>query len=190
MQDWDAVSIVVGDRIIRGQRPNKAGPEVERQLKALGVAKVHQRCVGEGREPLVSAFDWAAAMRPAVIVIAGGTGLNPGNVTPEISMEYIIQRLYGLEMQVLIQGLEHTEKAGLSRGVIGIARVGNEACLLINTPSSRGGVCDVFEVIAGVWDSIAEALDSHREADARSQAGHCCAGEPDKDESVAWGLQE
>lgn len=161
---WNAAVIVVSDRILAGQREDQVSPFVQAALRRWGAGTIEQCCIAEGEASLRSALERARDIVPRVVVIAGGTGLNPGNCTPEVTLEYVTQRLHGLEMQVLLRGLEHTPKAGLSRAVVGLGHLGGEPCLIVNTPSSLGGARDVLGVIETVWDSIEEALEAHARA--------------------------
>ncbi|AZA11224.1 molybdopterin-binding protein [Corynebacterium gerontici] len=161
MDAWSAAVIVVSDRILAAQREDRVSPVALDVLRRWGAADVQHCCVAEDEAALRAAIDRLYDSRLRVLVIAGGTGLNPGNCTPEVSLEYVRQRLFGLETQVLLQGLAHTQKAGLSRGVIGLGIVGGSPCLIVNTPSSPGGIKDVLGVIETVWGSIEEALEAH-----------------------------
>lgn len=61
--------------------------------------------------------------------------------------------------QVLLAGLANTEQAGLSRGIIGLTGRGPEDALIVNVPSSRGGVRDALGVVCPLLPNIFERLD-------------------------------
>ena len=83
----------------------------------------------------------------------GGTGNGATNLTPEVTERYIKARLYGLETQVLLRGLESSPKAGLSRGIIGMTEHGGGS-LIINCASSTGAVADALGIIAPLLDDV------------------------------------
>lgn len=85
-----------------------------------------------------------------------GTGLGPSNLTPEVSLERISTRLHGVETNILIEGLAHSERAGLCRGVVGLTSREPGGSLIVNAPSSRGGIRDTLTVILRLWPSLTE----------------------------------
>lgn len=151
-----AIVIVVSDRVVAGERPDGSSPAAVAMLRAHGVETVSVEHVPEGAEGVARKLDEAIAAGARVIVTAGGTGVGARNLTPEVTRERIECELTGLEQQVLIEGLKHSEKAGLSRGAIGLTSRGGQAALIINAPSSAGGVRDSLGVVLPLLDSIFE----------------------------------
>jgi len=114
--------------------------------------------IPEGFDTVSEAIRQALADGARVVLTAGGTGLKPRNRTPEAALEFIDTRLEGLERHILVQGLQSTNLAGLSRGYVGLTSRNADAALIINAPSSVGGITDVLDVICPLLDNVWESL--------------------------------
>ena len=82
-----------------------------------------------------------------MIITAGGTGVGPRNFTPEATKPLLELELPGVATQILLAGLAFTPQAGLSRGLVGLTGRGPDAAVILNAPSSRGGVQDAVGVL-------------------------------------------
>ena len=151
-----AAVIVVSDRIIAGERLDKASPLAVSLLETYGTEVISVARVPEGAEGVARKLDEALAQGVRVLVTIGGTGVGARNLTPEVTRERITCELTGVEQQVLIEGLRHSEKAGLSRGVIGLTSRDQDAALIINAPSSLGGVRDCLGVVLPLLEAVFE----------------------------------
>ncbi len=78
---------------------------------------------------------YADSLGVDVILTTGGTGLSPRDVTPEATAEVIERQVPGISEFIRIEGLQHTEKSMLSRGISGIRK----NSLIINLPGSPKG---------------------------------------------------
>lgn len=150
--------IVVSDRISGGEREDTATPAAREMLEDAGFRIDAARVIPEGSADIERALDEAIAAHVSLILTCGGTGIGPRNYTPEATESRICMRLHGIETQILIEGLKHSPRAGLCRGVIGLTSREPEASLIVNAPSSRGGVHDTLAVITQLWPSLAEWL--------------------------------
>lgn len=148
--------IVVSDRIVRGEREDCASPTALAMLEQAGFLIDETRVIPEGTDAVERALDEALAVQVPFILTCGGTGIGPKNYTPEATEARICMRLHGVETQVLIEGLKHSSRAGLCRGVIGLTSREPGASLIVNAPSSRGGVADTLSVVIQLWPSLAE----------------------------------
>lgn len=148
--------IVVSDRVYRGEKPDLATPLATQKLRAAGFHVGDSAVVPEGALAVGKELDDAIASGTALIVTCGGTGLGPNNLTPEETMARISTRLHGVEGTMLMHGLHHSPRAGLTRGVVGLTSREPGGCLIVNAPGSRGGVEDALEVVLELWPSIAE----------------------------------
>ena len=150
--------IVVSDRIKSGERTDKAGPVAVDLLQESGVEISTFTVVGEGFEPVHQELVTALARRDRVIITIGGTGVGPRNRTPEATEPHIDTLLPGLMTQILFSGLSNTAQAGLSRGLVGLSSRDATAALIVNAPSSSGGVRDALGVVCPLFGSIFERL--------------------------------
>ncbi len=78
-----------------------------------------------------------------VILTTGGTGLSPRDVTPEATAEVIDRQVPGISEFIRIEGLQHTEKSMLSRGISGIRK----NSLIINLPGSPKGARESLNTV-------------------------------------------
>lgn len=90
------------------------------------------------------------------LLTIGGTGLRPNSVTPEVSREFIRYELAAISTQILLTGLNSTDKAGLGRGIVGTTA---NRQLIVNAPGSSGGVKDTLQVVLPLLSSIFNQLD-------------------------------
>ncbi|HJD78639.1 molybdenum cofactor synthesis domain-containing protein [Corynebacterium pollutisoli] len=155
----NATVIVASDRVVSGERDNSAGELAATLLRDAGLDVADPRVLPEGRQAVSEALADARSAGHRVIVTVGGTGLGPRNLTPEATAPHIAVELTGLMTQVLLAGLANTEQAGLSRGIIGLTGRGSEDALIVNVPSSRGGVRDALGVVCPLLPNIFERLD-------------------------------
>lgn len=58
----------------------------------------------------------------------------------------------------MVRGSQNTPLAGLSRGLVGVTSRDEQAALIINAPSSQGGIKDTWSVIGPVIPNIFEGL--------------------------------
>ncbi|WP_296088232.1 molybdopterin-binding protein [uncultured Corynebacterium sp.] len=147
MSQRKAQIIVSSDRILAGEKPNRAGEKAAEILRTHDIDVAPPSIVPEGLKPVDDALRTAVDTGTDIVVVIGGTGIGATNLTPEVTERYIKARLYGLETQVLLRGLESSPKAGLSRGIIGMTDHGGGS-LIINCASSTGAVADALGVIA------------------------------------------
>lgn len=148
--------IVVSDRIHSGERKDSATPTARSLLIDAGFQVTSCVVVPEGEAAVAKALDEACATDTSLILTCGGTGLGPTNLTPEVSLTHISTRLHGVETNILIEGLQHSERAGLCRGVVGLTSREPGGSLIVNAPSSRGGIRDTLVVILRLWPSLTE----------------------------------
>lgn len=152
----NAVVLVISDRIHGGERRDVATPAAVSMLEEAGFEIAHTAVIPEGLEAVSRALDQAIAAGAAFVLTCGGTGLGPNNLTPEATEARITTRLTGVEGSILAEGLKHSARAGLSRGVVGLTSRQRGGTLIVNAPSSKGGVEDCLNVVLGLWPSIAE----------------------------------
>lgn len=148
--------VVVSDRVHSADKPDEATPLAVEKLREAGFIVTHTSVVPEGAAAVGRELDEAIASATSLILTCGGTGLGPRNLTPEETQSRIETRLHGVEGTILAQGLKHSPRAGLTRGVVGLTSREPGGCLIVNAPSSRGGVEDTLDVVLTLWPNIAE----------------------------------
>jgi molybdenum cofactor synthesis domain-containing protein len=110
-------------------------------------------------EPVEVALRDAVAAGYDVVVTTGGTGLTPGDRTPEMTRRVLDREIPGIAEAIRAAGVAAGVPAAmLSRGVAGLAG----GVLVVNLPGSSGGVRDGMAVLAPI---IGHAVDQARGGD-------------------------
>ncbi len=147
-----ALVVTVSNRASAGVYADTSGPVLADELRSAGCETDGPLVVPDGavveqalREAVAAGYD--------VIVTTGGTGLTPGDLTPEMTRLIIDREIPGIAEAIRAAGVaKGISSAMLSRGVAGM--VGNT--LIVNLPGSTGGVRDGMAVLGPV---IAHALE-------------------------------
>jgi molybdenum cofactor synthesis domain-containing protein len=86
---------------------------------------------------------WADKDRLALILTTGGTGLAARDITPEATRSCMEREVPGIPELMRADGLRHTRRAALSRGIAGCR--GNT--LVVNLPGSPRGAVQSLQAI-------------------------------------------
>jgi molybdenum cofactor synthesis domain-containing protein len=147
-----ALAVTVSNRAAAGVYADKSGPVLAELLRSAGCETDGPVVVTDGAA-VESALREAVAAGYDVVVTTGGTGLTPGDMTPEMTRLIIDREIPGIAEAIRAAGVNAGVPAAmLSRGLAGL--VGTT--LIINLPGSTGGVRDGMAVVSSV---IAHALD-------------------------------
>jgi molybdenum cofactor synthesis domain-containing protein len=104
-------------------------------------------------EPVETALREAVAAGYDLVVTTGGTGLTPGDLTPEMTRRVITREVPGIAEALRAAGAAAgVPTAILSRGIAGLAG----GTLIVNLPGSSGGVRDGMAVLGPI---VAHAID-------------------------------
>ena len=152
-----ALAITISNRASAGVYEDKSGPVLAGLLAEAGCA-VDSQVVPDG-DPVEQALLDGVASGYQVIVTTGGTGLTPGDRTPEMTRKVIDREIPGVAESIRAAGVEAgIPSAMLSRGLAGLAG----EVLIVNLPGSSGGVKDGMRVLTPV---LAHAVDQARGGD-------------------------
>ena len=143
-----ALAVTVSNRASAGVYADKSGPVLAELLRSAGCAVDGPLVIGDG-EPVEAALRDALAARYNVVVTThpGGTGLTPGDLTPEMTRRVVEREIPGIAEALRSAGAAAgVPSAILSRGVAGVAG----RTLIVNLPGSSSDVRDGMAVLAPV----------------------------------------
>lgn len=139
-----ALTVTVSTRAAAGVYPDKSGPVLAGLLREAGCEVDGPVVVPDG-EPVELALRDAVAAGYDVVVTTGGTGLNPNDLTPEMTRLVLDREIPGIPEAIRTAGVAAgVPAAALSRGIAGQAG----RTLIVNLPGSTGGVRDGMAVLA------------------------------------------
>jgi molybdenum cofactor synthesis domain-containing protein len=159
-----ALAVTVSNRAAAGIYADTSGPVLAELLRSAGCETDGPVVIPDGATVQAALSD-AVAAGYDLIVTTGGTGLTPGDLTPEMTRLVIDREIPGVGEAIRAAGVAAgVPSAMLSRGVAGLAGT----TLVVNLPGSTGGVRDGMKVLGPV---IQHALDQaaggdHPRADA------------------------
>ncbi len=141
---FKAAVLIASDRAYSGERPDETGPALGKRLGELGYAVAFLEVVPDDRRKIETMLrKWVSEERIHLILVSGGTGLSPGDVTPEATLSIIEKRVPGMEEAMRQASTKITPFGMLSRGVVGTA----EESLIINLPGSPKGALENLEIV-------------------------------------------
>jgi molybdenum cofactor synthesis domain-containing protein len=138
-----ALAVTISTRAAAGVYPDKSGPVLAGLLHEAHCEVDGPVLVPDGTE-VELALRQAVADGYDVVVTTGGTGLNPNDLTPEMTRLVIDREVPGIAEVIRAAGVAAgVPAAALSRGIAGQA----SGTLIVNLPGSTGGVRDGMAVL-------------------------------------------
>ncbi len=141
-----ALVITASNRAAAGVYEDRSGPVLVQGLEALGFIVDGPVVVPDGG-PVDVALRRAVSDGYDVVLTTGGTGLSPGDLTPEVTRPVLDREVSGLAEAIRAHGVANgVPTASLSRGLAGVAGT----TLVVNLPGSTGGCRDGLAVLGPV----------------------------------------
>ena len=132
VSSYTATVITVSDRASAGVYKDEAGPAVAALLSESGFEVISTGVVPDERTSIERAIREAAASDVALVVTAGGTGLSPRDVTPDVTADVCDHLVPGIGEAMRAASAKITPFAWLSRATAGtLGRT-----LVVNVPGS------------------------------------------------------
>lgn len=132
ISSYTATVITVSDRASAGVYKDEAGPAVAALLSESGFEVVSSSVVPDERTSIERAIREGAASDVALVVTAGGTGLSPRDVTPDVTADVCDRLVPGIGEAMRAASAKITPFAWLSRATAG--NLGRT--LVVNVPGS------------------------------------------------------
>jgi molybdenum cofactor synthesis domain-containing protein len=142
--------VTVSDAGARGERGDESGDLIAARLGELPAEVVLRTLVPDEPAQIRSAVLDATAAA-GVVVVNGGTGLGPRDVTPQSVRELLDYEVPGMAEAMRASGMRSTPHAMLSRQLVGV----RDRCLVLVLPGSPRAVAESLEA---VWAALPHAL--------------------------------
>ena len=141
-----ALVVTVSNRAAAGVYEDRSGPVLAGLLAEAGCAVDGPLVVPDGA-PVEAALLDAIGAGYDVVVTTGGTGLTPGDLTPEMTRRVLDREIPGIAEAIRAAGVTAGVPAAmLSRGLAGLTG----RTLIVNLAGSTGGVRDGMAVLTPV----------------------------------------
>ncbi len=138
-----AAVIVCSDSISKGTKEDKAGKAIIEKLKAHNISISDYIIIPDETEIIQKKVLEYCSQKNQLVILTGGTGLSPRDVTPEALGAIIEKRVPGIEEAIRSYGQERTPYSMLSRSIAGL--IGNT--LVLGLPGSTRGAAESMDAI-------------------------------------------
>jgi molybdopterin adenylyltransferase len=147
---WHGAEITVSDSRRGIDTDDRSGDVIVARFALLPADVVARASVPDVIQAIRTAVN-AAAAKADVLILTGGTGLGPRDVTPQALEPLLDYQVPGMAEAMRQQGLSSTPNAMLSRQVAGV--IGS--CLVLSLPGSPRAVAECLDA---VWPALPHAL--------------------------------
>lgn len=142
-KDLRGAVIVCSDTISAGQKEDKAGAAITDKLKSCNVTVTDFKVIPDEIENIRATVTALCASGNDMVILTGGTGLSPRDVTPE-ALESLIERpVPGIMEFARSYGHDRTPWSMLSRGVAGF----RGKTLILALPGSTRGASETMDAL-------------------------------------------
>ncbi len=151
--------ITVSDTVASGERQDASGPAVAVRCQELKFTVESTHTLPDDPAQIRSLLSKLAdAQNIDVILTTGGTGIGPRDSTPEATQAVAERLVPGMAEEMRRQGLAHTPRAILSRGVAAI----RGRTLILNLPGSPKGAVESLDAVAALLPHSVQIMQGAR----------------------------
>ena len=147
---WRAAEITVSDSRRGTASDDRSGDVIVARFALLPADVVARESVPDDIDRIRTAVR-ACAGNADIVILTGGTGLGPRDVTPQALLPMFDYDVPGMAEVMRRHGLESTPHAMLSRQVVGVMA----KCLVLSLPGSPSAVAECLDA---VWPALPHAL--------------------------------
>jgi len=138
-----AAILVCSDTLAAGQGQDRSGEVIREMLVQLGITVAEKRIVSDEVPAIQAAARDFVAQGVDLLLVTGGTGLSPRDVTPEALEPLLNRRIPGVEEAIRAYGQQRLATAMLSRSLAG--QMGKT--LVLALPGSPAGAAEGMDAV-------------------------------------------
>jgi len=142
-QARNAAILVCSDTLAAGQGQDRSGEVIREKLVQLGITVAEKRIVPDEVPAIQAAARDFVAQGVDLLLVTGGTGLSPRDVTPEALEPLLNRRIPGVEEAIRAYGQQRLSTAMLSRSLAG--QMGKT--LVLALPGSPAGAAEGMDAV-------------------------------------------
>lgn len=135
--------LVCSDSISSGEKADVSGKIIETEMKKFGCPVIKYEIISDEKSTIQETVKSWEKDGVQLIIITGGTGLSPRDVTPEAIKPLLDVEIPGISEAIRSYGQNRTPYSMLSRSVAGFMK----DSLIMAIPGSTGGVKDSIKAV-------------------------------------------
>ena len=138
-----AAVVVCSDSIAAGEKEDRAGKIISKKLEDYGVKIHNYEVIPDEKDVIQKLVRKECDNGVNMVILTGGTGLSPRDVTPEAIKPILERPVPGIEEAIRAYGQNRTPYSMLSRSTAGL--IGNT--LVLALPGSSKGAAESMDAV-------------------------------------------